>query len=122
VNPKKSRESQPDHLSVIRQIDQAEVELTRQVTIARQAAEDRLVQAQRDASIHIQIEQDAARQGRREMVRTEMEAAELKEAQELIAAEEKAKQYFSKGTKYVHEAMAEALKIIISEKDQREKQ
>jgi vacuolar-type H+-ATPase subunit H len=122
VNPKKSRESQPDHLSVIRQIDQAEVELTRQVTIARQAAEDRLVQAQRDASIHIQIEQDAARQGRREMVRTEMEAAELKEAQELIAAEEKAKQYFSKGTKYVHEAVAEALKIIIGEKDQRETQ
>jgi vacuolar-type H+-ATPase subunit H len=122
VNPKKSRESHPDHLSVIQQIDQAEVELTRQVTTARQAAEDRLLQAQRDASIHIQTEQDAARQERREMVRTEMEAAELKVAQELKEAEEKAKRYFAKGNQFVHEAMAEALKVILSEKDQREKQ
>jgi vacuolar-type H+-ATPase subunit H len=122
VNLKKSRESHPDHLSVIQQIDQAEVELTRQVTIARQAAEDRLLQAQRDVSVHIQSEQDAARHWRREMVRTEMEAAEQKAAQELREAEEKAKKYFAKGTQFVPEAVIEALKIIISEKDQREKQ
>jgi hypothetical protein len=122
VNPKKNRENHPDHLSVIQQIDQAEVELTRQVTLARQAAEDRLLQAQKDTSIHIQVEQDAARQGRREMVRTEMEAAEIKAAQELKEAEEKAKKYFAKGTQFIHEAVAESLRIIISEKDKGEKQ
>jgi hypothetical protein len=122
VNPKKNRENHPDHLLVIQQIDQAEVELTRQVTLARQAAEDRLLQAQKDTSIHIQAEQDAARQGRREMVRTEMEAAEIKAAQELKEAEEKAKKYFAKGTQFFHEAVAESLRIIISEKDKGEKQ
>ena len=122
MNPKKIRESHPDHLSVIQQIDQAEVELTRQVTLARQTAEDRLLQAQRDATIYIQTEQDTARQGRREMVRTEMEAAELKAAQESKEAEEKAKEYFAKCTQFVHEAVAEAMRIIISEKDQGEKQ
>jgi vacuolar-type H+-ATPase subunit H len=122
VNPKKSKESHPDHLSVIQQIDQAEVELTRQVTLARQAAEDRLLQAKKDTSIQIQAEQDSARQGRREMVRTEMEAAELKAAQELKEAEENAKNYFAKGTQFVHEAVAESLRIIINEKDKREKQ
>jgi len=89
VNLKKKSERHTDHLRVIRQIEQTEAELTRQVTDARKAAEDLILQAQMDASTCIQLEQESARQARREMVRTEMEEAEFNATRELKEAEKK---------------------------------
>ena len=116
-NSKRIIKRNQDHLGVIQQIEQAEIELNHQVTEARQAAEDCLLQAQRDASVRIQREQESARQARREMVRTEMEAAEHNAIQELKNAEISAQNYFTKGTEFVSQAVSDALKMIIGKED-----
>jgi vacuolar-type H+-ATPase subunit H len=118
VDSKKKNEEFLGHLAVIQQIEKAETELTRLVTEARQAAEDRLLQAQKDASFRIQLEHEEARQKRRELVRTEMEIAESEATQEIKDAEIKAKKYYAKGSRFISKAVDDALGIILSEEGQ----
>ncbi len=117
MNQKKKSEIRPDHLGIIKQIGQVEIESNSQIKAARLAFEDRILKAEKEASILIQNEQESARQMRREMVRTEMTAAESNAGVELKDAEKKAEKYLLQGAEFVDQAVSEALKHITLDED-----
>lgn len=97
--------------SPIQQIEKLELDISKQITEAKQKAEIKISQTQADIELQIANEQENARKGRREFVRAGIESGTQASQNEIEKAEESAKIFAERGAKFIDEAVQ---KIILT--------